>query len=91
VTLGLPIVRTSAEHGTGFAIAGKGVADPSSMVDAVALAARLVGGRRKGENVGAYDGTPQSENVGTRKNRATMPEMLCGSRIRCRGVRWYLP
>ncbi|MBI3025477.1 MAG: 4-hydroxythreonine-4-phosphate dehydrogenase PdxA [Candidatus Tectomicrobia bacterium] len=45
VTLGLPIVRTSAEHGTGFEIAGKGVADPSSMVDAVVLAARLVRGR----------------------------------------------
>ena len=45
VTLGLPIVRTSVEHGTGFDIAGKGVADPASMVDAVALAARLVRGR----------------------------------------------
>ncbi|MEK6712417.1 MAG: 4-hydroxythreonine-4-phosphate dehydrogenase PdxA, partial [Nitrospinota bacterium] len=46
VTLGLPIVRTSAEHGTGFPIAGKGVADASSMVDAVALAARLARGRK---------------------------------------------
>lgn len=45
MTLGLPIVRTSAEHGTGFEIAGRGVADPSSMVDAVALAARLVRGK----------------------------------------------
>lgn len=49
VTLGLPIVRTSAEHGTGFDIAGKGVADPSSMVDAVVLAARLARGRGKGK------------------------------------------
>ena len=41
VTLGLPIVRTSVEHGTGFEIAGRGVADPSSMVDAVILAAQM--------------------------------------------------
>jgi 4-hydroxythreonine-4-phosphate dehydrogenase len=41
VTLGLPIVRTSVDHGTAFDIAGKGVADPSSMVAAVRLAARL--------------------------------------------------
>jgi 4-hydroxythreonine-4-phosphate dehydrogenase len=41
VTLGLPIVRTSVDHGTAFDIAGKGVADPSSMITAVRLAARL--------------------------------------------------
>jgi 4-hydroxythreonine-4-phosphate dehydrogenase len=41
VTLGLPIVRTSVDHGTAFDIAGKGVADPSSMIEAVVLAARL--------------------------------------------------
>jgi 4-hydroxythreonine-4-phosphate dehydrogenase len=41
VTLGLPIVRTSVDHGTAFDIAGKGVADPGSMVAAVLLAARL--------------------------------------------------
>jgi len=41
VTLGLPIVRTSVDHGTAFDIAGTGVADPSSMVEAVLLAARL--------------------------------------------------
>ncbi len=43
VTLGLPIVRTSVEHGTGFPIAGRGIADPSSMVDALLLAAKLAG------------------------------------------------
>jgi 4-hydroxythreonine-4-phosphate dehydrogenase len=43
VTLGLPIVRTSVDHGTAFDIAGKGVADHSSMVEAVLLAARLAG------------------------------------------------
>jgi 4-hydroxythreonine-4-phosphate dehydrogenase len=35
VTLGLPIVRTSPDHGTAYAIAGRGVADPSSMVEAI--------------------------------------------------------
>jgi 4-hydroxythreonine-4-phosphate dehydrogenase len=41
VTLGLPIVRTSVDHGTAFDIAGKGIADPSSLIEAVLLAARL--------------------------------------------------
>jgi len=41
VTLGLPIIRTSVDHGTAFDIAGKGVADAESMVTAVLLAARL--------------------------------------------------
>ena len=41
VTLGLPIVRTSVDHGTAFDIAGKGMADASSMIEAVRLAARL--------------------------------------------------
>ena len=41
VTLGLPIVRTSVDHGTGFDIAGRGIADPSGMIAAVRLAARL--------------------------------------------------
>jgi 4-hydroxythreonine-4-phosphate dehydrogenase len=43
VTLGLPIIRTSVDHGTAFDIAGGGVADPSSLIEAVRLAARLVG------------------------------------------------
>jgi 4-hydroxythreonine-4-phosphate dehydrogenase len=41
VTLGLPIIRTSVDHGTAFDIAGKGIADPDSMIAAVLLAARL--------------------------------------------------
>jgi 4-hydroxythreonine-4-phosphate dehydrogenase len=41
VTLGLPIVRTSVDHGTAFDIAGKGTADPESLIAAVLLAARL--------------------------------------------------
>jgi 4-hydroxythreonine-4-phosphate dehydrogenase len=46
VTLGLPIVRTSVDHGTAFDIAGRGVADPSSMIEATLLAARLAACRR---------------------------------------------
>lgn len=45
VTLGLPIIRTSVDHGTAFDIAGKGLADPSSLVQAVCLAARLARGQ----------------------------------------------
>jgi 4-hydroxythreonine-4-phosphate dehydrogenase len=41
VTLGLPFVRTSPDHGTAFDIAGQGVADPSSLIAAIDLAARL--------------------------------------------------
>jgi 4-hydroxythreonine-4-phosphate dehydrogenase len=44
VTLGLPIVRTSVDHGTAFDIAGKGQADPGSMIAAVLLAAKLAKG-----------------------------------------------
>lgn len=43
VTIGLPIIRTSVDHGTAFDIAGKGVADPGSMIEAVKLAAQLAG------------------------------------------------
>ncbi|MEM7752710.1 MAG: 4-hydroxythreonine-4-phosphate dehydrogenase PdxA [Pseudomonadota bacterium] len=38
VTLGLPIIRTSPDHGTAFGIAGKGVASPTSMIEALRLA-----------------------------------------------------
>ncbi len=44
VTLGLPIVRTSVDHGTAFDIAGRNAADPTSMIEAVLLAARLARG-----------------------------------------------
>jgi 4-hydroxythreonine-4-phosphate dehydrogenase len=45
VTAGLPIVRTSVAHGTAYDIAGQGVADPSSLVSAVRVAARLAAAR----------------------------------------------
>ncbi|MBA5868195.1 MAG: 4-hydroxythreonine-4-phosphate dehydrogenase PdxA [Nitrospira sp. CR1.3] len=41
LTVGLPIIRTSVDHGTAFDIVGKGVADPGSLMEAVALAATL--------------------------------------------------
>lgn len=43
VTLGLPFVRTSPDHGTAFDIAGRGAADPSSLVAAIRMARRLAG------------------------------------------------
>jgi 4-hydroxythreonine-4-phosphate dehydrogenase len=45
VTLGLPIVRTSPDHGTAYDIAGKGIADPSSLIAAIQLAAELAHAR----------------------------------------------
>ncbi|KAF0242395.1 MAG: 4-hydroxythreonine-4-phosphate dehydrogenase [bacterium] len=41
VTLGLPFIRTAVDHGTAFDIAGKGQAEPRSMIEAIKLAARL--------------------------------------------------
>jgi 4-hydroxythreonine-4-phosphate dehydrogenase len=41
VTLGLPLIRTSPDHGTAFAIAGKGIADAASLIAALRLAGRL--------------------------------------------------
>lgn len=41
VTVGLPIIRTSVDHGTAYDIAGKGCADPASLLEAVKLASRM--------------------------------------------------
>lgn len=41
VTTGLPVIRTSVDHGTAFDIAGKGVANPGSLIEAILLAAKL--------------------------------------------------
>jgi 4-hydroxythreonine-4-phosphate dehydrogenase len=46
VTLGLPIIRTSVDHGTAFDIAGKGIAEESSMASAIRLAAELANTRK---------------------------------------------
>ncbi len=48
VTLGLPFIRTSPDHGTAFDIAGKGIASESSMMAAVEYASRAVAGREHG-------------------------------------------
>jgi len=47
VTIGLPIIRTSVDHGTAFDIAGKGMADPGSMITAVKLAAEMCGNKER--------------------------------------------
>jgi 4-hydroxythreonine-4-phosphate dehydrogenase len=41
VTLGLPFIRTSPDHGTAFDIAAQGIADPTSLIAALRLAAKL--------------------------------------------------
>ena len=48
ITFGLPIVRTSVGHGTAFDIAGQGRANESSLVEAIAVAARMVRAARAG-------------------------------------------
>ncbi len=45
ITLGLPFVRTSPDHGTAFDIAGRGIADPASLQTAIAYARRLIAAR----------------------------------------------
>jgi len=54
VTLGLPIIRTSVEHGTSFDLAGQGTADPRSMNGALKLASEMATSRRM-EAVGRQD------------------------------------
>ncbi|MCP4007520.1 MAG: 4-hydroxythreonine-4-phosphate dehydrogenase PdxA [bacterium] len=49
VTLGLPLIRTSVDHGTAFEIAGSGRADPGSMLEALRLAIELSSNARKTE------------------------------------------
>jgi len=51
VTLGLPIVRTSPDHGTAFAIAGKRIADPGATIAAIRMAGECAG-RRAGSGLG---------------------------------------
>ncbi len=46
LTVGLPIIRTSVDHGTAFDIVGKGIADSGSLLEAVKLAARIVRTRK---------------------------------------------
>jgi 4-hydroxy-L-threonine phosphate dehydrogenase PdxA len=53
LTVGLPIIRTSVDHGTAFDIAGRGVADPGSLIEAIKLAARLAGQKLRSNRPGA--------------------------------------
>jgi 4-hydroxythreonine-4-phosphate dehydrogenase len=53
VTLGLPFVRTSPDHGTAFDIAGKGMASPASLIAALTLAGEMAALRLRGKAVGA--------------------------------------
>jgi len=46
VTLGLPIIRTSVDHGTAFGIAGTGIADETNLLSAIALGATMAEGNR---------------------------------------------
>lgn len=48
VTLGLPVVRTSPDHGTAFAIAGKGIASPGAMIAAIRMAGLCAANRAQG-------------------------------------------
>lgn len=50
VTLGLPFIRTSVDHGTAHEIAGRGIANPTSLVEAIKVAADLVHARRRSGN-----------------------------------------
>ena len=58
VTLGLPFVRTSPDHGTAFDIAGRGVADASSLVAAIGWARRCVSGDRRGSGSAGPQAVP---------------------------------
>jgi 4-hydroxythreonine-4-phosphate dehydrogenase len=49
ITLGLPIIRTSADHGTAFDIAGRGIASEASMLSAIFEAARMAQQRRRAQ------------------------------------------
>jgi 4-hydroxythreonine-4-phosphate dehydrogenase len=49
ITLGLPIIRTSVDHGTAYDIVGKDMADPSSLVAAIKMAAKIVEARRRAQ------------------------------------------
>lgn len=63
VTLGLPIIRTSVDHGTAFDIAGRGVADPGSMIEAIILAAKLVRDERAAKGSRGNEPLLTGENV----------------------------
>jgi 4-hydroxythreonine-4-phosphate dehydrogenase len=60
VTLGLPFIRTSVDHGVAYDIAGKGIASPRSMEEAVRMAAKMAVQKRKLQNPKPQYPTPFS-------------------------------
>src|SRR3954447_7882130 len=77
VTLGLPFIRTSPDHGTAFDIAGTGRANPSSLVAALRLAARMAGGTPLDDNdrrsAAAARRHPRTFPVGAQIARSEFP------------------
>ena len=63
VTLGLPFIRTSPDHGTAFDIAGTGLANPSSLIAALKLAKKLSASLRQWLRASAHDGLPKLRDV----------------------------
>jgi 4-hydroxythreonine-4-phosphate dehydrogenase len=51
-TAGIPIIRTSPDHGTGYDIAGKGIANPQSILESVRWAEKIIDNRRKSHRAG---------------------------------------
>lgn len=71
VTLGLPIIRTSVDHGTAFDIAGKGIANEESLIEAIDFALQLA--RTRGA-AGGQIGERQVNNTGLTLNQGLMHE-----------------
>ncbi|HUT94127.1 MAG TPA: 4-hydroxythreonine-4-phosphate dehydrogenase PdxA, partial [Thermoguttaceae bacterium] len=71
-TLGLPIIRTSVDHGTAFDIAGQNAANPESMKTAIRLACRMALGKRQpaAATVGPAHPRPADESIRTSANAA---------------------
>ena len=70
VTLGLPFPRTSPDHGTALDIAGRGIADPSSFIQALLLCATLAHRARASGGRPENEGPPQESRSGGRPSRA---------------------
>ena len=79
VTLGLPYVRTSPDHGTAFGLAGKGLASRTSFANAVALARRLLGWPRSADR---QVGLPFAQPFRSPNDRRNLPR--CPLRPRSR-------
>ena len=79
VTLGLPFVRTSPDHGTAFDIAGTGAPNPASLIAALRLAARLASADTGARAVSGIDGLPPLRDVmqppRSRREEIARPEL----------------